>query len=52
MKHSLTWLVTFLTTGISTYDMSNDCDSSNHTYTFSVGLVQRFVNLVLNWKIL
>ncbi len=33
MQHCPTWLVTFLTTGISIYDISNDYDYSRHTYT-------------------
>ncbi len=33
MQHYLIWRVTFLTTGISIYDIRNDCDYSSHTYT-------------------
>ncbi len=33
MQHYSIWRVTFLTTGISIYDIRNDCDYSSHTYT-------------------
>ncbi len=33
MQHYSIWRVTFLTTGISIYDIRNDCDYSRHTYT-------------------
>lgn len=33
MQHRPIWLVTILKTGISIYDIRNDCDYSSHTYT-------------------
>lgn len=33
MQHYSIWRVTFLTPGISIYDIRNDCDYSRHTYT-------------------
>ncbi|HHX8474864.1 TPA: hypothetical protein ACVO16_001571 [Vibrio diabolicus] len=33
MQHYSSWRVTFLTTGISIYDISNDCGYSSQTYT-------------------